>query len=103
MDRKRFLILLLSALILVPSLILVYRATKDPIDLVEISLNRKEVTASDALVLTIKNNGFRAIGFGQQYWIIREYSNGTVKEVEFPPYLAWEAWEMVIMPLIGSY
>ena len=64
MDRKRLLILLLSALILVPSLILGYRATKDPKDLVEISLNHKEVTACDALVLTIKNNGFRAIGFG---------------------------------------
>lgn len=96
-------ILLFISLIIIPGLILGFRLTKDPVELVEISLNKKEVNPSDNLVLHIKNKGFKWLEFGSRYWIYRKYSNGSIKEIKFPPLLAWTAEINNIGPIIGSY
>jgi hypothetical protein len=70
---------------------------------VELSLNRREVTSSDELVLTVKNYGFKWISLGFEHRIYREYPNGSLIEVDFPPNVAWPAVLSNIAPLIGSH
>ncbi|MCB2173342.1 hypothetical protein KQH65_11440, partial [archaeon] len=53
--------------------ILGYRMTKDPVDLVEITLNKKVISAKEDLTITIHNYGFRSISFGSYEPIYRVY------------------------------
>ena len=101
MNKGKIIVLFLAASIILPSLILGYRSTRDPFDLVEVSLNKKEVPPGDDLTLTLSNYGFKAVGFGEAYGIYREYPNGTLKEVDFP--YAWTAGYYMIGALIGEF
>ena len=82
--------------------ILGYRMTKDPVDLVEITLNKKVISAKEDLTITIHNYGFRSISFGSYEPIYRVYENDTIKKVKYPENVAWEASLHIIAPLIGS-
>lgn len=82
--------------------ILGYRLTKAPVDLVEVTLNKKIISPHGDLSLTIHNYGFRSISFGSYESIYRVYDNDTIKRVKYPENVAWAASLSIIAPLIGS-
>jgi len=75
----------------------------DPVDLVELSLNKHQIDQSDELVLSIRNLGFQRVSFGTSYRIYKVFSDGTTEEVEFPPNYAFSLLEIWLAPLFGSY
>ena len=100
-ERRKIAIILLLSVILVPTSILGYRRTREPVDLVRVSLNRNNVTTDDDLVLKIENNGFKWIQFTPQYWVYQLYSNGSTREIHFP--FAWDSSINNLAPIIGRY
>ena len=97
---------IISSIILIVLLfnvgVIAYRITKDPVDLVEITLNKKVISTKEDLTITIHNYGFRSISFGSYEPIYRVYENDTIKKVKYPENVAWEASLHIIAPLIGS-
>ena len=102
-SRKQIVAIVFITLLIIPSLILGFRLTKNPADLVKLSLNQKEVEPSDELVLTVKNHGFKWISIGYDNEISCVYPNGSLRIIEYPPNVAWHPVGLSISPLIGSH
>lgn len=91
------------SLLLLSVSIIGFRLTREPTDLVSITLDKKEVNSSEALSLRIRNFGFKSVHFGSEYEIFRVYSNGTIKKVMFPDNFAWAASLYETGPLSGLF
>lgn len=103
MGRKRVITLALVSLIVLSASGIGLRLTRDPVDLVSVTLDKKEVSPNEKLTLRINNHGFKPVWFGSRYELYQKYDDGTVRKIMRDPNYAWTAERTVIAPIIGSY
>ena len=101
MNRRRLVLLITLLLFLTPIIIMGYRTTRPPEDLVTVSLNKKTIRPGEDLTLRISNYGFETLLFGQEYRIHRVFDNGT--DIYLSPDYAFVAVQYMCGPLLGSW
>ena len=82
--------------------VLGYRLTQDPIDLVEIKVDKKSISPREDLHLIIHNYGFRSVSYWGCEPIYRIYDNDTIKRVKYPENVASAAISYSVFPLIDT-
>jgi hypothetical protein len=101
MNRRRLVLFIAVLLFLTPVSILGFRMTRTPEELVPMTISKTTIKTSEDLTLSVINNGFKPILFGDDYEIHCVCVNGS--DIDVTVDFVSNGVVAHLAPLVGSY